>query len=271
MKKLLLASSALVFAGPVFAADLPARPMPMKAAPVVAPIPYTWTGCYVGGHAGAGWDRTRFEDPGNLNGGFNTRLLAPTGSSITVNGDAGFLGGVQAGCDYQFAGGWVIGIGGDFAWSDIHGTANDPFFNGKNGNPITLTTKTDRIASVTGRIGYAWDRVLFYGKGGGAWAHDKYSILNSSCGFFGSACGTIAGGVDRTGWTAGAGIEWAFADNWSAFAEYDHYAFGNKTVGFSNATIAPVVFNFNVKQDIDLVKVGVNYRFNFGGPVVARY
>ena len=269
MKKLLLASSALVLAGPVLAADLPARPMPAKVAAVVAPIPYTWTGCYLGGHAGGGWDRTRFSDPGNNNGIGIAQLIAPVGSTITVNGDAGWLAGVQAGCDYQFAGGWVIGIAGDFAWSDIHGTVNDPFFNGKGGTGLPISTKTDRLASVTGRLGYAWDRVLFYGKGGGAWAHDKYSVVNATCFIF--SCGTLAGSTDRTGWTAGVGIEWAFADNWSTFVEYDHFAFGSKSVGFTSPVIAPSSAFFNIKQDVDIVKAGINYRFNFGGPVVARY
>jgi outer membrane immunogenic protein len=108
MRKLLLASSALVFAGSAGAADLR---MPVKAAAVVAAVPYTWTGCYVGGHIGAGWNRTTFTDPGTLAG----PTLAPAGASIDVNGGAGVLGGVQAGCDYQFAGNWVIGLGGDIA------------------------------------------------------------------------------------------------------------------------------------------------------------
>ena len=64
------------------------------------------------------------------------QTLAPAGSSIGVNSGAGGLIGVQAGCDYQFASNWVIGVGGDFAWTDIHGVANDPFFVGKNGDPF---------------------------------------------------------------------------------------------------------------------------------------
>ena len=129
MKKWLLLSSALVFAGPALAADLPVR-MPTKAPPPVAAVPYTWTGCYVGGHVGAGWDRTTFADPGNTIPGF----FAPPFVSQTIapwqfdrrEQSAGVLGGVQAGCDYQFASHWVVGIAGDFAWSDIHGAANDP-------------------------------------------------------------------------------------------------------------------------------------------------
>ena len=269
MRIFLLASSALVFAGSAVAADLPAR-LPTKAPPVVAAVPYTWTGCSIGGHVGAGWDRTTFTDPGNVDPFFGgpAPRLAPAGASIGVNSQAGALGGVQAGCDYQFASNWVVGLGGDFAWADIHGVANDPFFVGKNGQPVPLSTRTDMLASVTGRVGYAWDRFLVYGKGGGAWAHDKYSISNLTCAFF-TTC-NLTGSTDRFGWTAGVGVEWAFAPNWSALVEYNHYGFGNKTISFTDPAV-PVTQQFNVKQQIDVVKVGINYRFGGPGAVVARY
>jgi len=268
MRKLLLASSALIFAGSAVAADLPAR-MPVKAAPVVAAVPYSWTGCYVGGHLGAGWDRTGFSDPGNPDPFFGpVQNLAPAGATIGVNSPAGFLGGVQAGCDYQFAGNWVIGIGGDYAWTDMHGVTNDPFFVGKNGAPVPISTRTDGLASVTGRVGYGWDRFLVYGKGGAAWAHDKYSILNLTCSFF-TTC-NLTGSIDRFGWTAGAGVEWAFAPNWSALVEYKHYGFDSKTITFTDPAI-PLTQRFNARQDIDVIKVGINYRFWSAAPVVARY
>jgi outer membrane immunogenic protein len=286
MKKLLLLSSAIVAAGPALAADLPAR-MPVKAPPMAAAVPYTWTGCHVGGHIGAAWDRTRYSDPGTflapappfIAGGLNQNF-APAGASFSTNGDGAVLGGVQAGCDYQFASHWVIGIGGDFSWTDINSLANDPFFNGKNGRPIALSSRTDDIASITGRVGYAWDKVLFYGKGGAAFAHDKYSSNNAGAinnAIFGCVNGlagdcSVAGSTDRWGWTAGVGLEWAFATNWSAFAEYDHYGFDTRTVvmNVTNATgITPA--NLNVRHDIDTVKVGINYRFWSAGPVVARY
>ena len=268
MRKLLLASSALVFAGSAGAADLR---MPVKAAPVVAAVPYTWTGCSVGGHLGAGWNRSSFTDPGNPEFffGFPTPTLAPAGSSIGVNSSAGVLGGVQAGCDYQFASNWVIGIGGDVAWTDIHGAANDPFFVGKNGAPVPLSTRTEAIASLTGRLGYAWDRYLIYGKAGGAWARDRYSITNLNCTFL-ATC-NLSGSTDRAGWTAGVGLEWAFAPNWSALVEYNHYGFGNNSVSFTDPALPFLLLRYDVRQDIDVVKVGINYRFGGPGAVVARY
>jgi outer membrane immunogenic protein len=270
MKKLLLVSSALVFAGPVMAADLPPAPMPMKALPPVAAVPYSWTGCSVGGNVGAGWDHTTFSDPGLPNFIFgNIQTIAPAGSVISEHGGAGVVGGVQAGCDYQFSNHWVIGIGGDYGWSNINGALNDPFFVGKNNAPVQLNTQTDRIASVTGRVGYAWDHFLLYGKGGGAWVHDNDSVQNAPC--FIVSCGNLVGSTDRNGWTAGVGLEWAFATNWSALIEYDHYGFNSKGVTLVSPQTAPLGLTYNIKQDVDIVKVGINYRFGFGGPLVARY
>jgi outer membrane immunogenic protein len=276
-KKLLLASSILVFAGPALAADLPAR-MPTKA-PIVAPVAYNWTGCHLGAHVGAGWSRTSYSEtpPSPYN-----PAVVPAGTSLGFDSDASVLGGVQAGCDYQFAGNWVIGLGGDFSWTDIKHSGIDPFFDGKNGSQVRVNGRTDQLATLTGRLGYSWDRVLLYAKGGGAWARDEYNIQNLVF-MYGGPCGSTtqildffacnpAGGASRFGWTVGVGAEWAFADNWSMFAEYNHYGFGNKGVSFTdpNNTNNPLLV-LDVKQDIDAVKLGINYRFRAPGPVVARY
>jgi outer membrane immunogenic protein len=263
MKKLLLASTALVFGGQAFAADIP-----IKAPRIAAPVAYSWTSCYVGGHVGGGWNRTAFSEPDNF---VDT---IPIGGSVGANGRGGALGGAQVGCDYQFASNWVFGVAGDFSWANIQGSAVDPFFAGKSGGPITFSSKTDRLASATGRIGYAWDRVLLYGKGGVGWAHDQYAITNAAffagafcggTGFFGSGPCNAAGSTTRIGWVAGAGIEWAFANNWSTFIEYDRYGFGTKNVTLvAPASIGPAAYG--VKQNIDVVKVGLNYRFGAFGP-----
>jgi outer membrane immunogenic protein len=281
MKKLLLLSSALVVGGQAMAADLP-----VKAPPVAAAVPYSWTGCHVGGHVGAGWDRSTYSDPGTSIPGLGSiQNFAPAGASFSGHGDAAFLGGVQAGCDYQFASRWVIGVGGDLSWTNLINVTNDPFFGGKNGGPMTLSTRTDRIATFTGRAGYAWDRFLVYGKGGGAYAHDRYAVINSAgineafVGCTGPAAFTFVGcnatgGADRWGWTAGVGAEWAFASNWSAMVEYDHYGFGNKTVALSvvnNPSFAITPANLTIRRDIDTVKIGINYHFWSPGPVAAGY
>ncbi len=259
MKRLLLASTALMFAGSALAADLPAG-VPVKA-PIVAPIPYfSWTGCYVGGHVGYGWGRKSFSDPN----GFN---FAPPG--VTIDDDTrGFLGGGQVGCNYQFAPNWVVGFEGDVSWANIKGDlTSDPFFSGKN---QTVSAKTDWLATATGRVGYTWDRWLLYAKGGAAWAHDKYNIHFPA--FFIFPATDFAATETRLGWTVGAGIEWAFADNWSAKIEFDHYDFGSRRIDLVDPTPFGGTFPGDIKQRIETVKFGINYRFGVApAPVTARY
>lgn len=283
MKKLLLLSSALVAAGPAFAADLP-----LKAPPMALPVPAIWSGCHVGGHIGAATDSVSYSDPGTavppgglFPNGTVAQNFAPAGASFAANGQLAFLGGVQAGCDYQFGNHWVIGIGGDFSWTNLSSLANDPFFGGKNGNPMTLSTRTDEIATITGRVGYAFDNVMIYGKGGAAFARDSYAVNNSAAvnqALLGCTTPTFAfigcnlvGSADRWGWTAGVGVEWAFDKNWSAMVEFDHYGFDAKTVSMNvvnnNFFVTPA--NLTVKHDIDTVKIGINYRF--WSPVASRY
>lgn len=277
MKQLLLATSALFIAGSAQAADLAARPY--TKAPIAAAVPFSWTGCYIGGHIGGGWNRTDFTDPGVVSpaaGAPVTTIGVVPGDRIGVDGDGGIVGGAQAGCDYQFSNRWVVGIAGDFTATDLHGVANDPFFGGKFGNPATLSSRTDWVASVTGRVGYAWDRFLVYGKGGAGFAHDRYSLNNFSTvgaafcgnGFPFTGC-NVSTSTDRIGWTAGVGLEWAFAPHWSVLAEYDHYGFDSKRVGFLNSSGPSTAF-IDIRQDVDIVKAGVNYRFG-GSPVVAKY
>ncbi len=277
MKKLLLLSSAIVAASPALAADLP-----MKAP--VAAVPYTWSGCHIGANIGGVWDRTTYSDPGTLAPGFLglappsiAQNFAPAGTAFSSNSKGGILGGVQGGCDYQFASHWVIGFGGDYAWTSLNHVANDPFFAGKNGGPPLLTSQTDQIATLTGRIGYAWNRVLFYGKGGAAYAHDNY-IAQNFLGLNNNFCNNAAGqgciaygSTQRWGWTAGVGLEYAFYENWSAFVEYDHYGFANKTIQMNILNGVTVPANLTARHDIDTVKFGVNYRIWSPGPVVARY
>lgn len=244
MKRVLLTSVsalALVSAQSGFAADLGAR-MPVKAPPPVRV--FSWTGCYIGGHVGWGWGRTRFADTPN-----GDLVAFFTGSqSLSVDTD-GFIGGGQIGCDYQFAPNWVIGLEGQFSGADINGSTDVSAF----GFNTTFHSKTDWLASVTGRLGYAWDpHWLLYVKGGAAWAHDKYDI--------GTYLGTWSTSTTRDGWTVGGGLEWAFADNWSAKLEYQYYDFGDKDLTFINPGFTSQVET--IKDQIHTVKIGLNYHFN---------
>jgi opacity protein-like surface antigen len=115
---------------------------------------------------------------------------------------------------------------------------------------------TDWISTLTGRVGFAADRWLFYVKGGGAWVENHATLTNLTTGAAVSASNT------NSGWTAGVGTEWAFSGPWSAKIEYDHIELDN----WSPSTSAIIAGDrLNISRHIDMVKAGVNYRFNWGG------
>jgi outer membrane immunogenic protein len=180
LKKILslcVALTALSFASPVNAADLPVRAPYYKIQPQAAPI-FNWSGFYVGGHIGYGF-------------------------SDDVDG---FLGGLQAGYNWQFSPSIVFGVEVDISGTDM------------NGAPLGLPAHIDYISTARARIGYVWDRTMIYGTGGLAYAR-----------------ASVAGFHDAdTGWVAGAGLEWAYTRNWTAKAEYLYHDLGN---GFDASTI----------------------------------
>src|SRR5262245_47587691 len=149
------------------AADIPAR-MPVKA-PAAPVQTFSWTGCYLGGHVGWGWSDTKFSETAHPPSFLFSLIGDPP---VTIRAD-GFLGGVQGGCDYQFAANWLVGIEGQFSWADIDRDVINPFFSGKGTRAFV---KTDWLSNVTGRLGYAAGPWLFYAKGGVAWAHDHYKL-----------------------------------------------------------------------------------------------
>jgi outer membrane immunogenic protein len=258
MKKFLLASAALiatVVSVPAIAADMPVKAIYKAPPPVV--YAYSWTGCYVGGNIGGLWVNKDYslDNVAAFGGG----VTFPGGLALGSHNADSVIGGFQAGCNYQFAGGWVIGIQGDYDWADAKGSHADPF-----SGLTTLTSRTKNLASITGRVGYAWDRFLGYVKGGGAWERDDYSwYVNALPG-----TGAI-GSETRGGWTVGIGGEYAFTNNLTAFIEYDYYNFGTRTVGLA---FSPVTFNFDIKEDKSVVKVGFNFKFGgWGKGVVAAY
>jgi len=253
MRKLLLAGvavGALAAGGSARAADLPMPMNPYTAPP--PPMAFSWSGCSVGGHVGWGWSTTRFRD---AFGGSSASLIdfSGFGRSASANGN-GVLGGGQLGCDYQFSPWFVAGVQFSAAGSGISGSSVDPFAFGS-----SLQSKTDFLADISLRLGFAWDHFLFYGKGGAAWVNNNYNFNVSPAA---AALGaTSASGSDTPfGAIAGVGVEWAFAPNWSTFLEYDHFFIGTNTVTFNSAGFINLV---SVRQDIDTVKLGVNYRFNF--------
>jgi outer membrane immunogenic protein len=307
MKKLLLVSVAgvaLVAAGAVNSAD--AADLARKAPPYVAPPPpppvFSWTGCFLGAHWGWGWGHKTLDERlsvTDLSDHDEEFAVAASGGQTT----SGAIFGGQVGCDYQFGwgkgkgvggpgGGWVIGIQFDAAGTDINASQTDPLLFSVSPFEATLfpnRVKQDWLASLTGRLGYAGfisPMTLWYIRGGVAWAHDRWDLPGGSGVLTELTDGEIFGpfsnlGQTRTGWTIGVGAEWAFLPNWSAFVEWNHYDFGTKTLFAANRTVSDLFEEgetfaissaIDAKQRLETIKIGVNYRFNFGkAPVVARY
>lgn len=247
----------VVGVGAASAADMAVKARPMPAPPVMT---YNWTGCYIGGNVGGGWAKTDQDQIGKV-AGTVINPSNPFGSSTGSN----VIGGAQIGCDYQFAGNWVVGVQGMFDFGNLNSQHTLPAF-----PAFYSTNSTKDIFTVTGRVGYLFTpAVLGYVKGGGAFARIDYNIYGFGPPVFLSES---ANGVNRSGWTVGGGMEWMFAPGWSVFGEFNYMDFGRKNISFVQApgTIgtADVV---RTRLQVEQFLVGVNYKFNFGGPVVARY
>jgi outer membrane immunogenic protein len=261
VRKFLLASAALalISTNSGFAADLP-----VKAPPVPVPPPvYDWTGLYVGGNFGWGWahvDGTQLA-PGTTN--------FPTGTIFTRENSNGFLGGVQAGFNYQTPYHLVVGVEGDFDWTDIRGSATT--ISTVTGFTSTNNGRLRDFALLTGRVGWAADNWLFYAKGGVALGQSSSSSVGVLAN--GTLFETGSSTTDRTGWTIGAGVEWGFAPGWSAKIEYNHIDFVSSNIGINHIETVGTFFTTFVSstERVDVVKGGINYRFNWGAPVVANY
>jgi outer membrane immunogenic protein len=221
-------------------------PRPFTKAPPVVAAAYSWTGCYIGGHVGG----VVSED--------NTTSLF--GSSISY-GSAGFVGGGQIGCDYQFAPGWVAGIEGRAAGTSLKSSHAATVTNLVTGTtiPAQFTLNNDFLASATARLGHTFaDRWLVYVRGGAAWTHEKADDAFTTVG--GIAVDPSAA-LSRTGWTVGAGVDWAFAPHWSAVLEYNYYDFGSKDARLTDTASNVFVTGLSLKDTIHAVTAGVNYHF----------
>lgn len=251
MKKLLLGIAGVIaLVAPASAADLAARPY-AKAPAMIAAV-YDWSGFYIGVNGGWGSSHKCWD------------LVAPS-AAIGPEGCHDATGGVAGGqIGYRWqAGAWVFGLEGQGDWADLNGRNRsliDPRFDNE--------SRIGAFGLLTGQVGYAFNNVLLYVKGGAAVTDDRFRS---------SFTGTnvVVSGVSDTRWggTVGAGVEFGFSPNWSAALEYDHLFMGNRTYTFTNNGAFGAAGTFfatdRIKQDADLVTVRVNYRW--GGPVVAKY
>jgi outer membrane immunogenic protein len=253
-----------------FAAERPV-PAPAYAPPPPVPV-YTWSGCYVGANAGTSTGRSTQTTLGNsiITGGplgvpRPELLAAPAGTSIA--GDlnlSGFIGGFQGGCNYQM-GVWVIGFEGDGSATNKEGqnfeTGLVPFTGVGSANFISQTQERWLVTArgKLGLSGWGWfgDKSLVYVTGGAAWAKidtSEFQVGNQ-----------IATGHQesntRSGWTVGAGYEYALGYGWSIKGEYLYVKFDNYTTftqpPFGAENIAPR----SVKLNDNIFRAGMNYKF----------
>ncbi len=272
LKMFAAALAATTLAGSAFAADLPSR----KVAPAyVAPAPvFTWTGFYLGLNAGYAWNSSSYSAnvlPGT-HLGVPANLLVTSAAGTGSGSRNGFTGGGQIGFNYQISA-FVLGLEADIGVAPRGRTLNG-FGILTTGNPFVFnqTNGGDLFGTVRGRLGFALDNILIYGTGGLAYRSGSYSWTYADT--LANAVGGASVG-SKLGWTAGAGVEYAFSPNWSAKLEYLHADFGTlQTTGLMVSTTGGTnIVSTSSKSKIDLVRVGLNYRFGFGGagPVVAKY
>ena len=256
MKKFWLATVALAAFGivPASAADLAPRPY-VKAPPPVTPF-YDWSGFYIGANGGGAWshscwDVTDFRGP-----------VAPFREGC--HDATGATAGGQIGYRWQTAG-WVFGLEGQGNWADLKGSHVSVFI-----PAWTNHSKIEAFGLFTGQVGYAWNNVLWYVKGGGAVTANKYRGVVT-------ATGAVFDSADDQRWGAvvGTGLEFGFAPNWSVGVEYNHLFMDRSNVtlisqGVLGGIPAGSVFrNDSIRNDVDMVTARINYRFGPSG--LGRY
>jgi high affinity Mn2+ porin len=200
---------------------------------VKAPIPasiYDWTGFYVGGHFGYG----------DASFGPGTNPIPLQGVFLPPS-PTGLIGGFQAGYNRQLSNHLVIGVEADSSFPspiDVPRLAPAPF-----------NTSIDYVGTLRGRVGYAFGPWMPYLTGGLAWGHTHVLVNDDAGGLLATVKGY------QTGWTAGAGVEFAVSGNWSAKAEYEYIDLSQRTYDLGGFGLPGV----NVDPRIHLAKLGLNY------------
>jgi outer membrane autotransporter protein len=252
-----------------------------KASSVVAAA-HNWSGFYMGLSGGAAFARARMSIDTSING-------VPAGALTPEPRGAGFVFGGQFGYNWQFNPQWVGGIEGTFDLTNMNGAKecnelpNFPFNStippAGDRNALYNTTchfDSHWMATLTARLGYVWGRALWYVKAGAAFTRESLAITCNLAVVGGVPCaGTalilpevivtnpandLAGDgtatLNRIGFTAGYGVEFALTPTWSARAETNYYGFGNKTVTLSNGVVV------NSKYEVISTKIGVNHKLS---------
>jgi outer membrane immunogenic protein len=269
MKKILGAAAFVALtSGSAFSADMSRL---HTKAPVSA-VP-NWAGWYIGINAGGAFNHEgEFETTDGLVDAFGVRNgFRPAAATTRADG---FTAGAQIGYNYQFAPNWLIGIEADASYTDLKATTSVDLAVTRTS---VFTNKMDFLGTVRGRVGYIFDRLMIYGTGGLAYgnvSNDTAFLTGGDLTYFAGQSGLQAG------WTAGAGIESALAQNnflnffgargASLKVEYLHYDLGARSYALPPVIGGLVgIYSQRVKTAGDLVRVGFNY--SFGGPIAAKY
>jgi outer membrane immunogenic protein len=226
-----------------------AADMPVKARPLPPPpLPYSWTGFYIGGNFGGAWS--------------NVDVFDSEGNSFSTSGASGFMAGGQIGFNYQFNA-FVLGVEFEGDWTGLKRTSDviDVF-----GFPLQAQVKTEWITSLAARFGFAADRFFFYGKAGVGWVNNKLTVWNVDTG------DSISRSNSNSGLLLGIGGEYAIqASNWTVKLEYDHINLNSRSITTDCCRIVDFDYTVTAKRNIDMFKFGFNYKFGGKGPVVASY
>ena len=263
---------------PASAADMPVETLYQPRPAIVV---FRWTGVHFGAHVGGAFG-SKNETPAPfgllLSPGptptpnpcsspslllLNCGSLAPSPVSLDVSG---LVVGGQLGADYQIEN-WVVGVEGQASWTNAKGSTSC----GGLGSPAVFTVivgsctaKLDNLGTAAVRAGYAFDRLLVYGKGGAAWTNDNYQVK-----FTTSFTPMLFSANElRWGWMVGAGVEYAFTDTWTAKIEYNYMDLGADSLRMVEA-FGTVLLDTNIRERMNVVKIGVNYRFG-PAPILVR-
>ena len=255
----LISVSTIAFAHFASAADLPRKAPSIQPGP--PPVVYNWTGCYIGANIGGAWSRQT--------GNFEQAEFAFDQQPGSIGqDDSSVIGGVHAGCNWQFVPQFVLGIEGDWSWTKLNGTGSAPnnFFDGTpvGSGGITMSSDTKWLASLRGRAGWVvLPQWMLYVTGGAAWARTDYAALDAYSGGCPN-CGAVSFSHTATGWTVGGGTEWMLTPNWILRAEYLYYQFDGATAtGLFQPPFAPTpAANFTWNDlKINEVRVGASFKF----------
>lgn len=267
MKLILLSGAAAIgIAASAYAADLPTKAAPFAAVPT-AP---SWTGFYLGGNIGYlvqhnSSSLTNFTD--------FTVVPSTTNPQTGTASATSFTGGVQAGFNWQVAPSWVVGFEGDWNWADpsdnlCRGTTGGAECSDTGTGFLSMSEKTDWLATARGRLGWVWNSVMIYGTGGAAWASVK-TTLTANCTLIGCGAGGLVPNVTsssftdtKTGWVAGLGAEAMLGDHWSTRLEWLHYDLGTVNDSFTApAAVGPYTVSWSRTVQFEVIRLGANYRF----------